>query len=178
MVPDVALRLRTVAKALEDVIGPAIPDDAPLAREQLALSQRSIALALDQLPLETAYMVRDSRDDRRLARRLINKLDGNHPLASQLIEAVATNEATMPVEPRSSDEVRDAWRSLKEVLEYCVSRLSGSESFVDQAELAAIMLEYSESRNIRERAWVAATGFDPDPDSLPDLETAALSDLQ
>ncbi len=175
MVPDASLRLKTVLKALDDVIGPALPDDAVLAQEQLSLARRSIELAIEQIPLELAYIVTDARDDRELARALLPMLDPADPEAGELERSVAASEAALPADPPDIRRIREGWRGLKVALENAVTRLGKGRDAQARSDLARTVLAYSERRNIRERAWVAATGFDPAPDKLPNLEQAALA---
>lgn len=173
MVPEATLRLTSVLKALEDVIGPAISEDSALAQEQLVLAKRSIALVIDQIPLEPAYMVTDAQDDRDLARKLAAQLEPGHPIADELAQAIAASEHALPASPPDMQQIRQGWLDLKATLETVVTRLSEERNLAGRDTLIDVMLAYSEKRTIRERAWVAATGFDPAPDTLPALIAAA-----
>jgi hypothetical protein len=174
MVPDSALRLEAALKALADVIAPAIPEDAGLAKEQIALVMRSISLAIEQIPLEAAYMARDSQTDRELAAKFQSLFVAGHPMSNRLADAISASENALPPAISDTRELAKPWHSLKKTLEEAVSALAKELGRDAQTELAEIMLAYSEERNLRERAWVASTGFDPDPESLPSLETVTL----
>lgn len=174
MVPDIALRLSATLKALEDVITPAISQEADLAREQLELVKRSIALVIDQLPFEYAYLAQDANADRALARELASFFPPGHAMQAELLDAVRDSENTLPLATRDARDLARCWRSLKSVLEEAVSALAKDMGTSGSSALTEVILRYSETRNVRERAWIAATGFDPDPESLPGIAEAAL----
>lgn len=173
MVPDTRLRLKAVLKALEEVIDPAMPEDALLAREQLGLIQKTIALVMAQAPLECVFMISDTREDLALARHLASSLAPGHALRCSLESCIARTEAALPASMPDTDAVRALWIETKEVVEGVVDRLFASAPQSVWESLGEIIVAYSEKRNLRERAWAAETGFDPDPGSLPSLRKAA-----
>jgi hypothetical protein len=174
MVPDTTLRLKAVLKALDEVIEPVIPEQAALAREQLALAKKSIALVMDQIPLELAYMMRDMREDMEFARQILARLGSEDPLSRKLESAIAEGEAALPAVLPDAEAIRATWLGMKDVLQDVVDRTFADASDELWSTLGPAVIEYSEQRNLRERAWVAATGFDPEPDKLPSLREAAL----
>jgi len=174
MVPDTTLRLKAVLKALDEVIEPVLPEDAALAREQLALARKSIALVIEQIPLELPYMVRDAREDMAFARRILDRLAPEDPLRGPLEARLADGEAALPAALPDPDAVRAQWLGMKDALQETVDRLFADAPDELWASLGKAVVEYSERRNLRERAWVAATGFDPEPGKLPSLREAAL----
>jgi hypothetical protein len=174
MVPDTTLRLAAVLKALDEVISPAIREDDVLAKEQMELVKKSIALVIEQIPLEQAYMARDAQSDRELARKLSSRFAPDHAMIDKLAKAVTSSEAALPLTIADSRELAKCWLSLKALLEDAVSTLARESGLEGKKDLAEVMLSYSEKRNIRERAWIAATGFDPDPKCLPTIADAAL----
>ncbi len=174
MVPDTTLRLKAVLKALDEVIEPVIPEDAALAREQLALARKSIALVIEQIPLELAYMIRDVREDVALARQVLARLGPEDPFLARLEASITDAEAALPAVPPDADAIKATWLQMKEALQDAVDNLFADAPDELWKSLGRAVIEYSEQRNLRERAWVAATGFDPEPGKLPSLREAAL----
>lgn len=174
MVPDTTVRLQSVLKALEQVIEPIMPEDASFAREQLALVKKSIALVIEQIPLELAYMMRDLREDIVLAQQVLARLEPDDPGRARLESSIAAAEAGLPSSLPDADALKALWLEMKVALEDTVDRLFSDASGELWDTLGRSVVEYSERWNLRERAWVAPTGFDPDPASLPSMRQAAL----
>lgn len=172
MVPETTLRLKAALKALEDVVSPALGQDSALAIEQLELVKRTLALVIEQIPLEPAYMATDAGRDRQLARDLCELLPADHPMRATIAQAVSESEDAFPASVLDTRGIAKAWLDLKQALEH-VMPVVADEAGTEGA-IFDVMLRYSESRNLAERAWVSATGFDPEPDSLPSMAAAAL----
>lgn len=171
MVPDTVLRLASVLKALDDVIAPALAPDAALAHEQLALIKRSIALAMSQIPHEFAFMVKESQSYAALARSLCARIPADNVWQERLKQRLAALAAVAPATTPSRPALEAATRALRLDLEQATRELLAQADPATAGTLSELVLAHSEQQNIADRLWVVQTGFDPDPASLPSLET-------
>jgi hypothetical protein len=170
MVPDTALRLKAALKTLEDVITPLIPAPAKFAQEQLALIKKSIALVCAQIPQEYGFVVRDAQGYLELARAIAALLTSSDPQGAALQDSIAQAAAAVPAEVPNRPRLEAALRALKRDVENAVDTISSAPDPELRAKTARLVLDHSEQQTIRERVWVVATGFDPDPASLPTIE--------
>jgi hypothetical protein len=169
MVPDTTLRLKTVLKALDDIITPAIPQDADFAHEQLGLIKASLGLVIDQIPFEYAFMVQDARDHLALADKLSTFIAGDEASKARLLQASGDVRATLPAVPPAVPRLGRRLRDLKQVLEDAVDELCARRQGEELCAIERIVLDHSAARTIMERSWTIATGFETDPDAIPPI---------
>lgn len=171
MVPDTRMRLAAVAKALDDIITPVIPADAQFALEQLALIKRSISIVMDQIPHEYGFIIRDAQDYVQLAADLAVRMPEDSPARSRLMEGAVRGDAIIPAEVPDRLMVESYLRGLKQDVENAVEEICALPDKNRRRALSRMILDHSERQTLRERVWVAATGFDTDPQALPSVET-------
>lgn len=169
MNPDIDLRLKSVMKALTDVILPALPAEERLAREQANLVLGHVRIIAEQwqhaLNLELLNLA--------LACELASELAAmnfDSALGDDLIAALAR---AADVDRGNYAAVSDVHRKLKAVID----RLLAPEhpnTGVPPAMMAAV-LRYNRQRAERERIWHRAAGLDPDAGKLPPI--ASLFDV-
>ncbi len=167
MVPDTCLRLRTVLKALDDIVTPALPQEAGFAHEQLALIKKSLQLAIDQIPHETAFLVRDAQDHLALAHDLARYLEPAGQLQSRLARSTVQVEAILPADVPDVSALGEALRTLKQDLEDAVDGLCAKRTAAELVAIERLVLDHSARRIEMERAWTIATGFERDPSAIP-----------
>jgi hypothetical protein len=172
MVPDTTLRLQAALKTLDDVITPLIPAQAAFAQEQLALIKRSIALVCTQIPHEYAFIIRDAQGCMELGRALAALLPSGDRCRIALQDAIGQATTITPAEIPDRPAIESVLRGLKQTLENAVDALAASPDPDVRARTTRLVLEHSEQQTIRERVWVLATGFDPDPAGLPSIDSA------
>lgn len=167
MVPDTVLRLAAIQKALEDIIRPLLPEDADFAQEQLALMIKSIALVRKQIPHEHAFHIRDAHAFIEFGRDMMSRLPSSQ--CTEISDAIECVEAVVPSTVPDQEAIERAVLTLRGVIESTIEGLS------DPAALAAIgpvVFDHTTRQTLLERLWVVDTGFDPAPDTLPDIKTA------
>ena len=167
MVPDTCLRLRTVLKALDDIITPALPDDAGFAHEQLALIKKSLEVAIDQIPHEYAFMVHDAQDHLVLADQLSPYLAPGSALRLALAASSKELEASLPAARPNIPVLEQSLRALKQHLEDIVDELCRDRQADELVAIERLVLDHSAGRVTLERAWTIATGFETDPSAIP-----------
>lgn len=171
MVPDTCLRLSAVVKALDDIITPALPPEASFAHEQLALIKASIRIAIDQIPHEQAFAVRDAQDCLALARSLAPFLPSASTDGQRLHEAIDRMGAATPSAIVDRPDFERHLRAFKCTLESVSESLCAKATGDALREIQALILDHSARQTLRERAWAKATGFELDPAAIPPVET-------
>ena len=170
MVPDTRMRLAAVVKALDDIVTPVIPADAKFAHEQLALIKQSIRIVMDQIPHEYGFIVRDAQDYVQLAADLAAGMPEDSPARSRLMEYAERGKSIIPAEVPDRPMVENYLGGLKKDVENAVEAIFALPDETMRRTLSRLILDHSERQTLRERVWVAATGFDTDPQSLPSME--------
>jgi hypothetical protein len=144
-----SIALRAAAKALEEVVAPAVDGENPLAAEQVRLVQSVLAFVEERLDHEHAL--------RRF--ELAHYLD--------LARAIGLSpDAALRDDPGASTvDLRDA---VARVAAQISSHVRGSTD--RRVHLAVV----SASRPFlhAQRAWFAPQGFESDPSALPTIDTA------
>lgn len=169
MVPDTRLRLKTVLKALDDIIAPALPKDAGFALDQLALIRKSLQLAIDQIPYEYAFMVQDARDHLALANKLSACIAPDDAMRARISAASAEVRDRLPAAQPDLPSLDGSLRALKQDLEDAVDALCRDRQGEDLRAVEQIVLDHSAARITMERAWTIATGFETDPSAIPPI---------
>ena len=169
MVPDTCLRLRTVLKALDDIVTPALPSDAGFAHEQLGMIKKSLQLAIDQIPHEYAFMVQDARDHLALAGQLSPYIAPGSALQLRLGESFRELEATLPAFRPNIPVLEQSLRALKQDVEDIVNELCRDRQAEELGAIERLVLDHSARRVMMERAWTIATGFETDPSAIPPI---------
>lgn len=160
MMPSTELRIRSMLRAIEQIVLPAIPASNSLAQEQAQLVLGHLQVLLEQTGHE--FVVR-SLDTQALVE-----------LADALVDASVGGEATKTATESLRDLSPDASNadlsfSIERLM--LASGLDGSEEFVTTS--SALVLAYSRYSNQLNRAWFKGMQFDAEPDSLPSIETLA-----
>ncbi len=155
MNPSVELRLRTMLRAMNEVILPAIDGDDSLAQEQARLMTGHLQALL-------AHHAGEGR----LAARQRQRLDA---LAAELLEIADGG----PVTRAAGAALAAARGSDDPALSLAVERLviaagaDGSESLRERSR--TLVLAHAREQALTGRAWFRPMGFDAAPDALPDI---------
>jgi hypothetical protein len=155
--PSIELRLRSLMRAVSEVILPAIDPANSLAQEQTRLLLGHLHAISLQLGHEAALVEKDDEAARQLACALLASADGGtHTSAAQAVLAFAVNG-----ERHGLLEAIDAF--------VLASGVDGSETC--RASSQRLVLDAGRAAAWRGRAWFRAMGFEPDPAALPDIPT-------
>lgn len=167
MLPDIDLRLANTLKALTEVVLPALPADAPLAREQAELAIAHLGVVAQQWKHALAFELESLDAACRLARGLAEAAgEATHAAA-----LTAQLERAAGIDRMRYDAVATAHRELVAVIAEVITEDRAANPLA--ARITEHVLAYAERQALRERAWFAACGLDPDRDSLPSLDTPA-----
>jgi hypothetical protein len=169
--PD--LQIKSILKAMNDVVLPAVDPDNKLAQEQVRLCMGLLGLMARQLPLqfrfdcdELARLTAFSAELRRVAgggvqtREALANLDEATGKASGLLERARV----APV------EIEQAVRAMREATGALISSVfrDGDANAQDRVQKATLAM--SREQLLRERAWVITQGWEPDPKAVPPIE--------
>jgi len=164
--------LRAAVKALTDIIGPALPADDPLAREQLRL-------VVDYLEFTRARLDRLYDRDRfelehhaRMARKLSALLEPAAPASARvraaLAGAIASGDAALQRSGTGTSALKEAGAALAEAVRELVREAAAYDSGLRRRIEAAVVAASAE-RITFDRAWYLPLGFDPAPLEVPTL---------
>jgi hypothetical protein len=167
MMPSIELRLQTMAKAMADVILPAIAPENPLAREQAQLMIAQLGMIAKHWRRAAEYDSLALREMFELAERLCAVAAGGaetRAAADALAALLRRREAGLV---GAVDEERAAIASAIDTL-IRASGIDGDEAFRRASSEA--VLEYSALQAWRDRVWFAGCGMDPDRARLPEID--------
>ena len=170
MTPDIGVRLRSVIRALEEVLLPAIAADNPLAREQAVLAMGHLRMLDGQWRYAADYarLNLDAMVD--LGRDLLAAVEGGDQTRSAAAALERGIETDGAVDPAALHRL---WMQ-NGTVSTAIDRLSraasvdGSREF--QATLDRHVLRHGLTQSMRDRGWFSAAGLDPD---LPTLTPPA-----
>lgn len=170
MQPGIDLRLRTMMKALADVVMPAIDPGNRMAQEQAGIILGSLDMLREQIDYAHWYEVVDLRSLCHLAADLKRV-----PGLDVSIELTAAHEAATPLAARwdvTLSELRQASVDLRDAICLTVEAAYGHESQGIRNAVQRLVLDHSGDQLGRERAYVAGTKWDGFPDSLQTIEAS------
>lgn len=166
MMPSIELRLATMARALEEVILPAIEPGNDLAREQAQL-------LIAHLGLIGAHWQRAHRYDalvlsaiEALAHELLLAADGG---PETLKAAAALAECVQAGTAGSSDAARRR-ADLAAAIDTLVSACAGDGSAAFRETLFKAIVAHGGVQARRDRVWFAGSGMDPEAATLESID--------
>ncbi|MBI2799284.1 MAG: hypothetical protein HYX63_03190 [Gammaproteobacteria bacterium] len=158
MNPSIDLRLRSMMRAITEVIMPAVDPQNSLAQEQIRLllgHLHALSLQVTHAPRLAAIELNELQQ---LARELLTHAVGGP----------ATQRAAARVTALVGGSDHAALAHAVEAL-LIASGEDGGAEFKNDAETR--VLAFSRAEVLRGRAWFKAMGFDTNPERLPDIPT-------
>lgn len=154
MNPSIELRLKSMIRAITEMVLPAVDPGNSLAQEQTRLLLGHLhALLLQHAHAgEIDRLVK--RDAEHLANDLLREVRGGPQTRGAALYLRAALAGTGTIS-----------HAIEQLI--IASGVDGDPAFVDFSERK--VLEYSKAQAIRGRAWFKAMGFDSAPDTLPDI---------
>lgn len=166
MQPGFDLRIRSMLKALSETVLPAVDPANKAAIEQLHITLGSLSLLREQIDYAYAFEIADLRD-------MIAVIAGLPALAGPVSDAtrqvVGEAEALASREPTALTRLQDANYGLRAAI---AEEIAAAYQRLDAAaadRLDAWLLKNAALQIGRERAFVAATGFDVFPETLQSI---------
>jgi hypothetical protein len=168
------IQLKSMIKALRDVIIPAIDPANRLALEQAQLVTGMLGLMQHQLPLQYRF-------DRDELRRLVDLLHGLKviceldpalaPLPERYKGLITTSREVLDGCAVDPQRLHDSVRRLREVVGEVVTFANEHAGAAARERIEHEVLNLSREQLLRDRALVAPQGWEPDPTALPSIES-------
>jgi hypothetical protein len=165
MLPDIALRLKSIVKTLRDIVLPAVPESEQNARDQVMLIIDQLAIIEPQWKAALKFELGSHDLLRELARTLLPLAD-DEDLRSDLGAAV---DASATLDRTDYDAVSREVKRLGCLLDRVIS--GDFTTTPMDSRLFDAVLDYGAREAWRNRVWFAASGVDPDVANLPGIET-------
>ena len=167
MQPSFDHRIRTMNKALTEVILPAIDPDNKGAVEQLQLVVGSLNLMNEQIDYAHWFEVTDGRSMTAMADKIATL--AGQPVDDATATAIAAVRDAGSRHNLTLSAIRQANYDLRETLSAMIARVLESSDAATHKAISLAVIDMSEDQTSRERAFVAKTGFDVFPDSLKSI---------
>ncbi|MFT4564581.1 MAG: hypothetical protein ACI9BW_004350 [Gammaproteobacteria bacterium] len=158
MNPSIELRMRTMIRALNETIIPAVDPEDSLAQEQAGLLLGHLHVLLQHEGREQTMCKIEHGALKLLADALIEASSGGHASAA----------ATARVRDLPDDVDTD---TLSHAIEALIidSGIDGSDAFKQASK--RLVIEHGREATRRSRVWFKAMGFDHEPDALPNIDS-------
>jgi hypothetical protein len=169
MLIDDQVRIRSLIRAMQEVVIPSIAPEAQLALEQASLVRQHLSLMLAQA--DYAYRLQLSELVHFSA--MLEELIACLPAAAHSIDVDAAKELLQRAQPIARLRVPDRGelaRLTSDVRETADRMLETALDRGDARQAAHIVLDYAKRQIARERVAVKTAGFDLDATTLPDLK--------
>lgn len=164
MQPSFDLRIRSMIKALAEIVLPALPPEREMAREQGQIVLGSLELIRQQVDHAHWFEAVDLLSLCELGHALlaIEDLDAP-PTLRESIEQAARLAQRWNV---ADLFLRQASGELRELIDQSVATAFVSGSIEMRGRVQRLVLEHAREASARERAFLAGAGWDPDSGSM------------
>lgn len=168
------IQIKSVVKALTDVVLPAVDPNNKLAQEQARLAIGLLKLMSEQLPLQHRFD-RDELDRLLACSKALQAAarGGSATQAALVILAGVTQAATLALaSPNTSPEdvVREV-RALRAATGALVTQVYRDGEPSCRAGIRDIVLAMSKEQLLRDRSMLLMQGWEPDPGAVPPLHS-------
>lgn len=169
-----SLQIKTVIKAMTDVVLPALDPANKLAQEQARLCIGTLQIVLSRLPLGFAYDRDELGRSLELARGLIEAAAGQ-PVAADALTALAQATAqgadVLDRARAEPSELEAANVDLRDKIGALIPTLYANAEIADLKTVSTLITENAREQLVRDRSWLIGQGWEPDPKALPAVET-------
>lgn len=168
--------LRAAAKAMTDVVLPALDPDNKLAQEQGQLVLASLNLAMQRLPQMYRFDCDELARSLGLAERLgviaakAEDAGADSGAAADLAHSAGQGAQVLARATADPDELTSANFDLREKIGALVAALYAAAPDAILAEVGRTVTANAGEQLLRDRAWVAPQGWEPGAAGLPDLD--------
>jgi len=168
-----AVQIKSMVKAMTDVVLPAIDPANKLAQEQARLVVGMLGLMAQQLPLQFRF----DRDE--LARLLelageLKRVAGGaaalRPGVDAMGRAAAAAAQTLEQARIGPEQLEQAVRDMRATTSEVVRAASVSADERTMRQVQDAVLAASREQLLRDRSWVLAQGWEPDPAAIPGIQ--------
>jgi hypothetical protein len=168
------LQIQAVIKAMTEDVIPALDQTNQLAMQSAHLTISTLALIAQHLPLEYRYDCDElSRllDTADLLDEQIKGTQHTKAAVSLLAQASRTGADVLKRARAEPAEIVDAVRSLRSAAAQAVRAAYGEGNEATQAGIEKTVLSLSKHQLLRDRSWLLAQGWEPDPTIVPAIDS-------
>jgi len=171
MAPDIGLRIQSILRSIREVIIPALPQTERLAADQAQLIIGNLLIIIDQHELIFHYALTELAEFSGLLRDLSHEIgdDSGEDDNGQNDMLLARAQSLLELHLPAYREIDDLVRATRGATDRLIRATAEHNDSVVQRRLAKLLMDQSARQIERERAWTAASGFDPDRNSIPPL---------
>ncbi len=168
------IQIQTVIKAMMEDVLPALDQNDQLAQQSAQLTIGTLTLLAQHLPLEYRYQVDELNRLKGLADDLQGQAQGGDKTQScvtELKKAAATAADVLERARAEPGEINEAIRGLRAVASDTVKAVYAEGTEDTQTTVEQTVLSMSEAQLLRDRSWLLMQGWEPNPDSVPAIDT-------
>ena len=170
--PD--LQIKSILKAMNDVVLPAVDPDNKLAQEQVRLCMGLLGLMAKQLPLQFRFdcdeLTRLTAFSSELQRIAAGAGAQTREVLADLEKATAESSTLLERTKVAPGQIEQAVRVMREATGARISSVFRDGDEATQDRVQKVTLAMSREQLLRERAWVITQGWEPDPKAVPPIE--------
>ena len=166
------IQIASVLKALTDVVLPAVDPGNKLAQEQLQLSIGLLRLMAQQMPLQYRFDLDELSRLLGLARDLSAQAAGGsatRAAVEALAELSAAAQESLDSAHASPEEIEQWVRALRAAAGAVVTQVYADGEPSCRDRIRDTVLAMSKEQLLRDRAMLAAQGWEPDPAAVPPI---------
>jgi hypothetical protein len=167
------VQIKSMVKAMTDVVLPAIDPANKLAQEQARLVIGMLGLMAQQLPLQFRFDCDELARLLELAAALKQAAGGAPALGSsveQMGRAAAAASLTLEQARIGPEDVEQAVRRMRAATSELVREACAGADEPTMQRVQDAVLAGSREQLLRDRAWVLAQGWEPDPAAIPKIQ--------
>jgi hypothetical protein len=157
MNPSVDDRLASIVRALTDIVLPALPEDAGLAKEQTQLAIGHLQILRAQLDAAPAFEAEELADARALGAALLVGGNGGEGTVGAMTALRAALDLPVGAEHPRQSRLRIG-RAIEELQRKMA--IDGDESY--RANASKVLIRLQTERATKDRKWFSVMGFDSD----------------
>lgn len=168
------IQIKSVIKALTDVVLPAVDPDNKLAQEQARLAIGLLTLLSQQLPVQYAFDCDELQRLLACSDQLRRTVKGGAETTAALAELSRVTDAgtqALAGTGTSPDALLHAVRALRAATGALITQAHRDGDPACRPALRKQVLEMSKEQLLRDRSMLLMQGWEPDPKAVPALQT-------
>lgn len=175
LTPDI--QIKTAIKAMVDVVLPAVDPNNKLAQEQARLVIGMLSLAMQHLPLLFRYELDELKRFLDLAEILYAEAahhteeTSENQAAAALWHSVRAGADVFDRARAEPSEVRAANFDLRRSIGELIGVLSSNADADRFKRVSDAVTFHAEKQQLRERSWLLGQKWEPNPESVPPIES-------
>lgn len=168
------IQIQSIMKSMKDVVLPALDPNNKLALEQGQLIMGMLNIMAQRLPLEYRFDCDELGRLLEMSRRLGEETRGGGETAAAIRALAASTAHGADVLERARAEPGEVYEAVRDLRSKVGDVVQSAFKDGDPASRTAVrksVLDASAEQLRRDRAWLIGQGWEPDPKSVPPIES-------